>query len=804
MSAIVTNGLIGHWHHKQGFNGSTWDNISPNTQGQWQGIVNGVVSQPDGLFFDGIDDFIEITRPNSSHSYMTNFTFEAFVKPNVSGYNPLFYSHYINHFSINSNDMLHLKGTNENTGVTSNSGIAKDMWYTLTFTVGNGKFSLYIDGILVGEKTTNGYITIYGYVITAYPLLIGRIIGSGSSATEGKFNGLIKSARMYDRTLTPQEITQNHDEDLRELIPPPSPQIVTDGLVGYWHYKQGVVGNTWGNISPSTKGRYNGVISGANLHSEGVYLDGIDDKVIINEFDNTLIEYTVETIFKSVKDSYFVILSGRSNDEGTHLSIGVQPSSSSDGLYLQIGAMGDTGTMSHSPSGFKLLTNKTHTLTLTLLRKEIGYISYIYLDGVQVYYHDATISKIDIGLGSTIGFGNQITNNFSMLNGYIMSQKIYNRVLSSEEVQQNYLAGTEVGLPQSPISSPPKPTITLVSKSKISDEPNMDRSYITFKFNEDVTQWTVNVLGVSHDTGFVADSGGAVTANTEITAEIDWTELQQEGQNKVSIYGKNNAGWTNDGGTEIDSLDLNAIMNNPSEWENGLYNASNGSKTTNGTRLRYKHRINVQANETYMFRIDQSGYWFAVQQYNDIEGSATLRDTNWQRDGFVLTMLPDTKYIVVMVRRVDNGTISVDEILNAKLAMSWGNILTTFEDGTGKELKKLTAGKNKFNGVMEAGTIDGAGGSPSGFEATHSRSKYFSLIEGNKQYTQSNDLNAVMSIVFYTNNSVYISSTSETTFTTPANASLFKIRVTTPTSSNVKVQVEEGNTKTAYEPFTII
>ncbi|QJT70413.1 hypothetical protein [Microcystis phage MaeS] len=44
---------------------------------------------------------------------------------------------------------------------------------------------------------------------------------------------------------------------------------------------------------------------------------------------------------------------------------------------------------------------------------------------------------------------------------------------------------------------------------------------------------------------FSIESGGAVVAGAEITAQIDWTELYQEGDNRVNIYGQNTDGiWT--------------------------------------------------------------------------------------------------------------------------------------------------------------------------------------------------------------------------------------------------------------------
>lgn len=103
--------------------------------------------------------------------------------------------------------------------------------------------------------------------------------------------------------------------------------------------------------------------------------------------------------------------------------------------------------------------------------------------------------------------------------------------------------GTPSVPPQTP-TAPPLPTVISVSRGKISDETGVNSAVIRFKFDTDVTQWSVNVMGVSSDTGTIADSGGNVTAGTEITASIEWNELYQEGQNKVNIYGLNSFGWT--------------------------------------------------------------------------------------------------------------------------------------------------------------------------------------------------------------------------------------------------------------------
>lgn len=97
------------------------------------------------------------------------------------------------------------------------------------------------------------------------------------------------------------------------------------------------------------------------------------------------------------------------------------------------------------------------------------------------------------------------------------------------------------------ITSLSKPTVTIISisKSKISAvQDGSNYSVVTFKFDVDVTAWEVRVSGAGNGTGTLADSGGALTANTEATATIDNTEGLVSGDNKVNIYGNNPAGWT--------------------------------------------------------------------------------------------------------------------------------------------------------------------------------------------------------------------------------------------------------------------
>ena len=120
----------------------------------------------------------------------------------------------------------------------------------------------------------------------------------------------------------------------------------------------------------------------------------------------------------------------------------------------------------------------------------------------------------------------------------------------------------------------PSVTIVSVSRTKISNQPGENTSDVTFNFNVNVQAYSVNVNGVDHATGTivanVTASGGksvadlqsmlvsavssmtvgsltsTIPAGTNITVTLDNTEMYQEGDNRVNIYGQSssNGSWT--------------------------------------------------------------------------------------------------------------------------------------------------------------------------------------------------------------------------------------------------------------------
>ena len=93
-----------------------------------------------------------------------------------------------------------------------------------------------------------------------------------------------------------------------------------------------------------------------------------------------------------------------------------------------------------------------------------------------------------------------------------------------------------------------KPTINIISYTldKISDEVGYQTSTVTFQSDQDLVEWEARADGTGHGSGLLVGSGGSVTANTDVTFDVDYTELTQGDKTyQINVYGKNSDGiWS--------------------------------------------------------------------------------------------------------------------------------------------------------------------------------------------------------------------------------------------------------------------
>lgn len=225
-----------------------------------------------------------------------------------------------------------------------------------------------------------------------------------------------------------------------------SSTIETDGLIGYWHYKEGVHGSTWDNIAPSTKGSSNGIITGATLQSDGVSFDGIDDKVVIQQNAQST-QMTLEVVYKVTNMSSHRTLIN-ATDSNNIPQLGLRLVSSG---HFGVGYRASTGNFYN----IYPTTIETNTITMftgvvdTTTQKIKYYKNGIYFG--ENYMDSNALPQINF---SKMVFGRwsetNVTNPFY---GKIMSVKVYNRKLNDSEIFQNYSLRNELALPPSPFDT---------------------------------------------------------------------------------------------------------------------------------------------------------------------------------------------------------------------------------------------------------------------------------------------------------------------------------------------------------------
>jgi len=229
----------------------------------------------------------------------------------------------------------------------------------------------------------------------------------------------------------------------------------------------------------------------------------------------------------------------------------------------------------------------------------------------------------------------------------------------------------------------PNVTIKNVTSTKISDETGKDISEVTFSFDQPTIEWTVNVLGTAHGTGTVAeydsrtvdemikysvdemlsftvDESKQFDSNVDLIAEIDHTELYQEGDNRVNIYGKNQSNeWSSY--KQLDDVDFTyslyfngedsqVIVNNsdrdmqPTQqttWE-ALFKIGDSPDAYDNLMGFSGNNWDMRMDNTSMFRC----HWQASSgmAYADVRPNFDMQDGNWHRvsvvwDGIKGTMV---------------------------------------------------------------------------------------------------------------------------------------------------------------------
>jgi hypothetical protein len=431
VSSIVTSGLT--LNLDAGFTpsypkgGTTWTNLSSSAHTGT--LINGPVydsANGGSISFDGTNDYMSVPSLSGTSFPQTTGTISLwyYIDSTATMYQSIFDIYAVdgrNHYFISSIGSTIYAGAYYSAGTIPFSfsyGVSFDNWNHLVLTYNSsGTATLYINGDNFGYSVPVG-----GFQPS------GQFVGFGSPTTypvKGKsFNLMI-----YNRVLSQTEVLQNYYAGLQRLIP-------TDNLV-LWLDGQNTNTNV---IDPTTANdmsgnNYNGTFqNGAKLsYYDAVrtfYFDGINDRILTSV--NTLALSTTWTVWVKRTQSMGIdnMIMGMSQPYFSFRSNG--------DILFSNNINGGLVTLSSSQN----LTDNVWYYMSFVSSNIIGttkmkiYINGSFVSETSVIYGNQPTTTVD-----SFRLGNSDTSGSYPFNGKIGDVRLYNRELTSTEINYIYLAG---------------------------------------------------------------------------------------------------------------------------------------------------------------------------------------------------------------------------------------------------------------------------------------------------------------------------------------------------------------------------
>ncbi len=208
-------GLVGWWRFDEGSGIMTYDGSGNENNGTLNGNPQWVTGKTGGaLEFDGNDDYVSCGN-DASLDITDNLTIAVWVKTNDSGnsqHNPYVtkgdHSYAIKHHISNSIEFFIYHDRNWNLVNFPVGGSFNGVWHHLAGTYDGTNLKLYIDGKLEATAAYTGSIG-----SSSFSVNIGR------NAQTGQFyKGVIDDVRIYNRTLTGDEIAKIYSGEITDEI----------------------------------------------------------------------------------------------------------------------------------------------------------------------------------------------------------------------------------------------------------------------------------------------------------------------------------------------------------------------------------------------------------------------------------------------------------------------------------------------------------------------------------------------------------------------------------------------------------
>ena len=438
-------GMISYWKFDESEGITASDSADANDGTLINGPVWTAGKVGGALSFDGLDDYVEV--PNSANLDITDaITIEAWVymisaptnmrvicKPySISAWT----SPYADYELVILNEAtgwsgypgravyfgLNLGGAWIYLGTTSLNTVPLDAWTHLAATYDGSSMKICINGIERAFRSVSGTIG-----TSDNPLFIG----TRTPAPGEVFSGLIDEVAIYGRALSEAEIQQHYENGSYEVecVPPPS------GMVSWWP------GDTDANdIQDGNNGTLiNDALAGVTGKVDGAFsFDGVDDYVDVGNIGVTgdwTIDFWTKLDTVAPRIQYPIGISTRlSPHYGSGVFMAFTDDSNAWGLYD--GNQNWQKPYLHLVLGSPVSADVWYHIAVI----KSGTTYTLYLNGnyenSESILDDIDITNLQVGRRLDPGGG------FGHFDGLIDEVEIFNRALTSSEIQAIYLAGS--------------------------------------------------------------------------------------------------------------------------------------------------------------------------------------------------------------------------------------------------------------------------------------------------------------------------------------------------------------------------
>ena len=416
----LSDGLVGYWKMDEGIGTTTADssdnNIGTLLGAGWSNGKFGI-----GTSFDGSSSYINCgTSP--SLNLQSSFTLDAWVnQTNSTGYQTI-----INHGSQGASGEYWLYLSNGKVSLEVGNGTSHDFRENLSTAIGTGW-----NHIIVTFNNGLVYAFVNGIQTASVSLNISNTLGGTQSLSIGKypsnyyFNGLIDEVRIYNRTLSPTEVTQLYN--------------YAPGPIVYWDFEENtgsIAKDKSGNNNNGTLGTGNSAPTwSSSKYGSALSFDGQKQYVSGNIPDITTNQpFTIMAWAKSTgaNSSMERILA----DYAT--------------TYLNWNVNNTISFMRHN--GSYASTTSTNTFTINQWHHVVGVYDgtniTLYVDGI---FQNTTNIGSGVRTFGQISAGRDYSDWTDFFHGSIDDVRVYNYARTQKQIIEDMTADTPAASTKSPI-----------------------------------------------------------------------------------------------------------------------------------------------------------------------------------------------------------------------------------------------------------------------------------------------------------------------------------------------------------------